>query len=66
MRLPQVSGLVKDHLLKNLDGYFKAFGWNKFPASQLAQVRMPASGRPRGVGFVVGVRFELQPDRRVL
>ena len=42
MRLPQVSGLVKDHLLKNLDGYFKAFGWNKFPASQLAQVRMPA------------------------
>ena len=51
MRLPQVSGLVKDHLLKNLDGYFKAFGWNKFPASQLAQVRMP-----QPVARVVSVR----------
>jgi hypothetical protein len=25
MRLPQVSGLVHDHLLKNLDGYFKEY-----------------------------------------
>ena len=44
MRLPQVSGLVKDHLLKNLDGYVTAFGWDKFPAAQLAQNRMPAAG----------------------
>jgi raffinose/stachyose/melibiose transport system substrate-binding protein len=50
MRLPQLSGLVKDHLLKNLDGYFKAFGWSKFPASQLSQLRMPPSGAPRGTG----------------
>ena len=49
MRLPQVSGLVKDHLLKNLDGYFKAFGWDKFPASQLAQLRMPAPAVARAV-----------------
>ena len=61
MRLPQVSGLVKDHLLKNLDGYFKAFGWNKFPASQLAQVRMPAAGRPRGIGslWAFGLNYSL-------
>ena len=61
MRLPQVSGLVKDHLLKNLDGYFKAFGWNKFPASQLAQVRMPAAGRPRGAGslWAFGLNYSL-------
>jgi raffinose/stachyose/melibiose transport system substrate-binding protein len=61
MRLPQVSGLVKDHLLKNLDGYFKAFGWNKFPASQLAQVRMPAAGRPRGSGslWAFGLNYSL-------
>jgi raffinose/stachyose/melibiose transport system substrate-binding protein len=61
MRLPQVSGLVKDHLLKNLDGYFKAFGWNKFPASQLSQVRMPAAGRPRGVGslWAFGLNYSL-------
>ena len=66
MRLPQVSGLVKDHLLKNLDGYFKAYGWNRFPASQLSQVRMPASGQPRGVGLAVGDGPQLQPDRRLL
>lgn len=61
MRLPQVSGLVKDHLLKNLDGYFKAFGWNKFPASQLSQVRMPPSGRPRGTGslWAFGLNYSL-------
>ena len=61
MRLPQVSGLVKDHLLKNLDGYFKAYGWNKFPASQLSQVRMPAAGRPRGAGslWAFGLNYSL-------
>ena len=31
MRLPTWSGLVKDHLLKNLDGYYSTFGWDKFP-----------------------------------
>ncbi|HEV8460935.1 MAG TPA: extracellular solute-binding protein [Gaiellaceae bacterium] len=61
MRLPQVSGLVKDHLLKNLDGYFKAFHWNRFPASQLSQVRMPAAGRPRGTGslWAFGLNYSL-------
>src|SRR3954469_25342793 len=39
MRLPQVSELVKDGLLKNLDGYAQAFGWDKWPASQLEQMR---------------------------
>ena len=61
MRLPQVSGLVKDHLLKNLDGYFKAYGWNRFPASQLSQVRMPSSGHPRGAGslWAFGLNYSL-------
>src|SRR3954454_15192594 len=61
MRLPQVSGLVKDHLLKNLDGYFKAYGWNKFPPSQLSQVRMPPSGHPRGTGslWAFGLNYSL-------
>jgi raffinose/stachyose/melibiose transport system substrate-binding protein len=61
MRLPQVSGLVKDHLLKNLDGYFRAYGWNAFPASQLSQVRMPPAGRPRGAGslWAYGLNYSL-------
>ena len=61
MRLPQVSGLVKDHLLKNLDGYFKAYGWNRFPPSQLSQVRMPSSGHPRGAGslWAFGLNYSL-------
>jgi len=61
MRLPQMSGLVHDHLLKNLDGYFKQYGWNKFPASQLLQLRAGASGRPRGVGslYAVGLNYSL-------
>lgn len=61
MRLPQLSGLVKDHLMKNLNPYFKAYGWNKFPASQLVQLRMPASGRPRGVGslWAMGLNYSM-------
>ena len=35
MRMPQITGLVKDHLLKNMDGYFNTFGWDTFPASDL-------------------------------
>ena len=32
--------LVKDGLLKNLDGYVTAFGWDKWPASELLQDRV--------------------------
>jgi raffinose/stachyose/melibiose transport system substrate-binding protein len=61
MRLPQVSGLVKDGLLKNLDGYAKAFGWDKWPASQLQQMRLGPGGRPRGEGslYAMGLNFSM-------
>ncbi|HEV8562103.1 MAG TPA: hypothetical protein VGR06_37775 [Actinophytocola sp.] len=61
MRLPQVSELVKDNLLKNLDGYAKVFGWNSWPASQLAQLRMKPGGGPRGEGslFAMGLNFSV-------
>jgi raffinose/stachyose/melibiose transport system substrate-binding protein len=61
MRLPQVSELVKDGLLKNLDGYAKAFGWDKWPASQLQQMRLGPGGRPRGEGslYAMGLNFSM-------
>lgn len=61
MRLPQVSELVKDNLLKNLDGYAGVFGWDKWPASQLGQLRMKPGGGPRGEGslFAMGLNFSV-------
>jgi raffinose/stachyose/melibiose transport system substrate-binding protein len=61
MRLPQVSELVKDNLLKNLDGYATAFGWDKWPASQLEQLRLGPGGRPRGEGslYALGLNFSM-------
>jgi raffinose/stachyose/melibiose transport system substrate-binding protein len=61
MRLPQVSELVKDGLLKNLDGYAKAFAWDKWPASQLQQMRVGPGGRPRGEGslYAMGLNFSM-------
>lgn len=50
MRLPQDSELVRDDLLLNLDGYAKAFGWDKWPPSQLEQLRLAPGGRPRAEG----------------
>ncbi len=60
MRLPQVSELVKDGLLKNLDGYAKAYGWDKWPASQLAQMRVSESGqRGNGPLYAQGLNFSM-------
>jgi raffinose/stachyose/melibiose transport system substrate-binding protein len=61
MRLPQVSGLIHDHLLKNLNGYFTAYRWNRFPGSQLASLRAAPTGRPRGTGplWAMGVNYSL-------
>jgi raffinose/stachyose/melibiose transport system substrate-binding protein len=60
MRLPQVSELVKDGLLKNLDGYAQAQGWSGWPASQLQQMRVSADGR-RGDGplYAMGLNFSM-------
>jgi len=61
MRMPQINGLVKDHLLKNLDGYYKTFGWDKFPASDLEQLRVDPSGSPQGVGplWAMGINYSM-------
>ena len=61
MRLPQVSGMIHDGLLKNLNGYIKQYGWTRFPASQLASLRAAPSGKPRGSGplWAMGVNYSL-------
>jgi hypothetical protein len=61
MRLPQVSGLIHDGLLKNLNGYYRQYHWNTFPASQLASLRAAPTGRPRGSGplWAMGVNYSL-------
>ncbi len=60
MRLPQMSQLAKNHLLLNLDNYAKAFGWDKWPASQLEQLRVAEDGT-RGTGplYAQGLNFSM-------
>ncbi|MGV9212903.1 ABC transporter substrate-binding protein [Micromonospora sp. RB23] len=53
IRLPTMVDLVKDDLLKNLDPYVTAYGWDKFPASQLVQLRV--GDGTRGVGSLYGM-----------
>lgn len=59
IRLPSISDLVTNGLLKNLDPYFEEFGWDTFPESQLIQTRVHESGRPRGVGslYALGLNY---------
>jgi raffinose/stachyose/melibiose transport system substrate-binding protein len=60
IRLPSMVTLVKDGLLKNLDDYVTAFGWDKWPAAQLAQNRVGADGT-RGAGslYAAGLNYSL-------
>ena len=60
IRLPTMVSLVKDNLLKNLDAYVTAFGWDKWPAAQLAQNRVGTDGT-RGAGslYAAGLNYSL-------
>ncbi|KRA98357.1 ABC transporter substrate-binding protein [Devosia sp. Root685] len=55
IRLPSLTDLVANNLLLNLDSYFTEFGWDKFPAGQLVQLRVEEGGRPRGTGSLFGM-----------
>ena len=61
IRLPSMSDLVANDLLANLDGYFTEFGWDKFPAGQLVQLRVEDGGRPRGAGslWAMGLNYSM-------
>lgn len=59
IRLPTMVDLVKDNLLKNLDPYFDAHGWDKFPASQLVQLRVSDQGRGSGSLYAMGLGYSV-------
>ena len=60
IRLPSMVSLVKDGLLKNLDSYVTAFGWDKFPPAQLAQNRVATDGtRGSGSLYAAGLNYSL-------
>jgi raffinose/stachyose/melibiose transport system substrate-binding protein len=61
IRLPSISDLVANGLLHNMEGYFTDFGWDKFPAGQLVQLRAGEGGRPRGEGalWAMGLNYSM-------
>jgi raffinose/stachyose/melibiose transport system substrate-binding protein len=60
IRLPTLVSLVKDDLLKNLDDYATAFGWDKWPAAQLVQNRVNTDGtRGSGSLYAMGLNNSL-------
>ena len=54
IRLPTMVSFAKEGLLKNLDDYATAFGWDKWPVPQLDQNRVAADGT-RGSGSLYGM-----------
>lgn len=55
IRVPSITDLVANNLLRNLDEDFTALGWDQFPAGQLVQLRVEEGGRPRGTGSLYGM-----------
>jgi raffinose/stachyose/melibiose transport system substrate-binding protein len=60
VRLPTMVDLVKDGLLKNLDPYVTAYGWDQWPPAMLVQNRVNESGQ-RGDGslFAAGLNYSM-------
>jgi len=60
IRLPTLVSFAKDGLLKNLDDYATAFGWDKWPVPQLNQARVAADGtRGSGSLYAMGLNYSL-------
>ncbi|HEU4672207.1 MAG TPA: hypothetical protein VFS32_04845 [Candidatus Limnocylindrales bacterium] len=60
IRLPTMVSFAKDGLLKNLDDYATAFGWDKWPVPQLDQNRVAPDGtRGSGSLFAMGLNYSL-------
>lgn len=60
IRLPTMVSLVQDNLLKNLDEYAGAFGWDEWPPAQLLQNRVADDGtRGSGSLYAMGLNSSL-------
>jgi len=60
IRLPTMVSFAKDGLLKNLDGYATAFGWDQWPMAQINQNRVASDGtRGSGSLFAWGLNYSL-------
>src|SRR5215213_1228080 len=60
IRLPTIVSFAKDGLLKNLDDYATAFGWDKWPVPQLNQNRVAEDGtRGSGSLYAMGLNYSL-------
>jgi raffinose/stachyose/melibiose transport system substrate-binding protein len=60
IRLPTMVSFAKQGLLKNLDEYATAFGWDKWPVPQLNQNRVGADGtRGSGSLYAGGLNYSL-------
>jgi len=60
IRLPTMVSFAKQGLLKNLDEYAEAFGWNEWPVPQLNQNRVGEDGtRGSGSLYAMGLNYSL-------
>jgi raffinose/stachyose/melibiose transport system substrate-binding protein len=60
IRLPTMVSFAKQGLLKNLDSYATAFGWDKWPVPQLNQNRVAVDGtRGSGSLYAMGLNYSL-------
>jgi raffinose/stachyose/melibiose transport system substrate-binding protein len=60
IRLPTMVSFAKDGLLKNLDEYAEAFGWNDWPVPQINQNRLDANYiRGSGTLYAMGFNYSM-------
>ncbi len=60
IRLPTIGETVKDGLIANLDPWYEAYGWDAWPASQLAPMRMSDEGiRGSGSLYQLGLGYSI-------
>ncbi len=60
IRLPIIGDTTRDGLLANLDPYAEAYGWDAWPESQLAALRMNEEGiRGSGPLYQVGLGYSV-------